>query len=165
MGWALGTSRLVPVAMRVLRAATAADLALMASELHDSWIELPAQAEFRVPQPVHLLGTLEFGDVRCLRSWGPFVRVEEMKPRIELTVENVTSVSLEDAAEIGVVDVARMRFDEALGQMLIEGNIPASIVLKVASLEVRVVVTDEIVDRRERWRLRSRLPAGTADAA
>lgn len=165
MGQALGTSWLVPVAMRILRAATSEDLALMASELHDSWIDLPPPREFMEPQPVHMLGTLEFGDVRCLRSWGPFVRVEEMKPRIELTVENVTSVSLDDSAEIGVLDVAKMCFDRALGQMLIEGNIPASVILKVTALEVRVVVTDEIVDRRERWRFRSRVPAGAVDAA
>jgi hypothetical protein len=49
-----------------------------------------------------MIGKLEFGDVRVLRFWGPFVRVEEMQFRIELTIETVTSVSLDDSAQIGV---------------------------------------------------------------
>jgi len=129
----------------------------LASELHDSWIDLPSPATFVESEAVQLTGTLEFGDVRCLRAWGPLARVVETKPRIEITVENVLAVSLEDSAEIGSLNIAGIHFDESAGQIRIDGAIPASVILTVSSLGVRVHVTDEIVERRERWRLRARV--------
>ena len=85
----LGTARLVPLAMRTLRAATASQLTSLASELHDSWIELPEVGKHSPPATIRMVGRLELGDVRPLRSWGPFVRVEVLKRRLELTVEAV----------------------------------------------------------------------------
>jgi len=151
--------------MRTLRARTASDLVSMASELHDSWIELPEVGEFSPPRTIRMGGQLEFGDVRPLRSWGPFVRVEELKPRLELSVEAVTRVTLEDLADIGGLILAGMEFDAAAGTVTIEGNIPVTVVLSVTSLGVTAVISEEIAGRRERWRLRSRLPTGASDAA
>lgn len=151
--------------MRTLCATTASDLASMASELHDSWIELPEVGEYSPPATIRMGGRLEFGDVRPLRSWGPFVRVEELKPRLELTVEAVTRVAMEDLADIGGLTVAGMEFDAAAGTVTLEGNVPVTVVLNVGSLGVTAVITDEIAERRERWRWRSRLPTGASDAA
>jgi hypothetical protein len=129
----------------------------MASELHDSWIDLPVVGDYSPPTTIQTNGRLEFGgEVRPLRSWGPFVRVEELKPRFVLSVEAVTRVVLEDLADIGGLTIARMAFDAAPGTLTIEGNVPVTVVLSVASLGVTAVITDEIVERRERWRWRSR---------
>jgi hypothetical protein len=133
----------------------------MTSELHDSWIELPPVGEYSPPTTIRMAGRLEFGDVRPLRSCGPFVRVEELKPRLELSVEAVTRVELEDSADIGGLTVAGMEFDEVAGTVTLEGNVPVTVVLSVDSLRVRAVITDEIAERRERWRWRSRLSTGT----
>jgi hypothetical protein len=135
----------------------------MASELHDSWIELPEAQEFSTARTLRLGGRLEFGEVHRLRSWGPFVRVEEMKPKIELIIEAVTAVALEDSAEIGGLNLASLGFDESSGTVTIEGHIPATVTLTVTSLAVRAVVTDEIAKRRERWRLRSSVQLSTPE--
>jgi hypothetical protein len=146
--------------MRTLRATTASDLASMASELHDSWIELPELGERSPPATIRMGGRLEFGGVRPLRYWGPLVRVEELKPKLELSVEAVTRVVMEDLADIGGLTVAGMEFDAAAGTVTIEGNVPVTVVMSVESLGVTAVIIDEIAERRERWRWRSRLPAG-----
>jgi len=150
--------------MRTLCAATEGDLASMSSELHDSWIELPEVGEYSPPATIRMGGRVEFGDVRPLRSWGPFVCVEELKPRLELAVEAVSRVAIEDLADIGGLTVADMRFDAAAGTVTLEGNVPVIVVLTVGSLEVTAVITDEIAERRERWRWRSRLTTGTSSA-
>jgi hypothetical protein len=107
-------------------------------------------------------GRLEFGDVRVLRTFGPFVRVEESKPRLEVAVEGVTSVAVEDSAEVGGLILAGIQYDGAAGTLTIEGAIPATVRLTVTSLSVTAVISDEVAEKRERWRLRSRLPSAAA---
>lgn len=58
-----------------------------------------------------------------------------------------------------------MEYDAAAGTVTLEGNVPVTVVLTVELLRVTAVITDEIVERRERWRLRSRLPTRASDAA
>jgi len=70
-----------------------------------------------------------------------------------------------DLADIGGLTVAGMEFDSAAGTVTLEGNVPVTVVLSVGSLGVTAMITDEIAERCERWRWRSRLPAGTTDPA
>ena len=129
----------------------------MASELHDSWLELPDAAQYSHPTAILLSGYQEFGPVRPLRSWGPFVRVEELKPKIELTIDAVVQVVVEDSANVGGFLMAGMHFDPRSNTVRIESHIPVSIVLSVASLSLTAMISDETVVRRERWRWRPRL--------
>ena len=144
---------MVPLAVRTLRATSHSELLQLASELHDSWIELPADTAYASTRSVEIAGTLEFGSVRRVRRYGPFVRVEESKPRFTLTVDNVLSVGVEDADRIGSLNVAQMEFNEDSSELVITGHVPTALCFKVSSLAVQAVITDEIAERRERWRL------------
>lgn len=150
------------MAVRTLHATTEARLASLTSELHDSWIELPADCESPTPHTLRMSGRLEFGDVRLLRAFGPFVRVEESKPRLEVAVEGVTSVAVEDSAEVGGLILAGIQYNEAAGTLRIEGATPATVTLTVTSLSVTAAISDEVAEKHERWRLRSRLPSEAA---
>ncbi len=139
---------------RTITAKCDSDLRTMSSVLHDSWIETPEEFICTTPRSVLLRGRLEFGGTRVLRRWGPFVRVEELRPHLELIVRDVLAVSIEDRAQIDEMNIANMSFDQASKVMTLEGHIPVVVKLQLKSLDVTARVSEDDIQRRERWRCR-----------
>lgn len=141
--------------MRRLRAEHADGPVLLASQLHDAWVELPQPGMWLAPRPIRMRRRLEHGEQLVVRSWGPFERVEDSKLGIELVVEGVTGVALQDDAKIGGLNLSSALFDASAGTLTIAGSIPATMTFSVSEVDVTAVILDEVVERRRRWRMKS----------
>ena len=140
--------------MRILTATTSRELAEIASELHDSWIDLPTPQSIPEPWELTLLGELELGNDDVIWSIGALRSIARSKLRLRLMINGVSDVEVQDHASIGRLNISNMRYDDCARTIQIRGAIPVVVIIHVVRLDVRVEITDEVVAISKHFRLR-----------
>jgi hypothetical protein len=118
---------------------TAAELAEISDALHDEWflidrLEHDAErAELRLPIYAGRWKKRWFGWI------GEPLEDPPPPPMATLVVGKVTSVSVDDGAEIGSYTVNRLVYDATSGELRVVSNVPCEIVMQCQELDVELV--------------------------
>lgn len=138
-------------------ARTAEEVAVISGRLHDSWLDVP-DVPIVWDSEVVLKGADRYGfDVEHppYRTWGPLAWSHKLRRELVLTVRSVATVEIDDEAKIGDVSVGALRYDRNASTLKIVGNTPTEVTMRVAGIDVTLVVTDRTRRRGRHWGLRA----------
>lgn len=132
------------------------ELTLLLNRLHDSYFDLPDDLPSQ-RGTVELHGHDDLSrELRARRTLGPFSLHEVWAPAVTLIIHGVTSVAVDDFAEIGAFDLDEGHYSRADGALTITSGVPVTIRLQVDRLHVDAVHTGRMELQRIRWGLRRR---------